>query len=328
MRQSAKDASDWCCLESRPWLISARTFTVGESVAKLRILIALLAVFVIQNDAAAQRYHAQFEWGKAVASVLTAQSTTEALTWESVAELSEDGTRALIFRRLNTSLETNSPPGSEAQLNVTAEVVTAAGGAALFPDTTPQMWFSENVEWGFVLLDNGEGHYTRRGTTTDFFLNHRTAKLMLDLEVAYADYPSQLAVSIKPDESSNRFGFSTGPTELEPGVFFNGIGMHMDDVIVDYVQTPPGDANNDGVVQFADFVILANNFGTYSVSPSPVWEQGNFDGDREVGFADFALLAENFGTSSVASQAVPEPSSFTVACLACLGLLARYLPRR
>ena len=60
------------------------------------------------------------------------------------------------------------------------------------------------------------------------------------------------------------------------------------------ILTPPGDATNDGAVQFDDFVILAEYFGTDGVD----WEQGDFDGDGQVQFPDFVLLANNFGSSA------------------------------
>ncbi len=53
----------------------------------------------------------------------------------------------------------------------------------------------------------------------------------------------------------------------------------------------PGDANEDGQVNFADFLLLAANFGELDA----VWSDGDFDGDREVTLTDFVILVENFG---------------------------------
>lgn len=53
----------------------------------------------------------------------------------------------------------------------------------------------------------------------------------------------------------------------------------------------PGDANEDGEVSFADFLILSANFGQVSAS----WEDGDFNEDGNVNFADFLLLSRNFG---------------------------------
>lgn len=53
-----------------------------------------------------------------------------------------------------------------------------------------------------------------------------------------------------------------------------------------------GDANDDGVVNFADFLVLASNSGK---AEDAVWEEGDFDGNGTVNFADFLALSSNFG---------------------------------
>jgi hypothetical protein len=54
-----------------------------------------------------------------------------------------------------------------------------------------------------------------------------------------------------------------------------------------------GDANLDGHVRFADFVLLSNNFGRQDA----LWSDGDFDRDGRVEFSDFTILANNFGRS-------------------------------
>ena len=53
----------------------------------------------------------------------------------------------------------------------------------------------------------------------------------------------------------------------------------------------PGDANRDGQVNFADFLILSVAFGTEGG-----WPSGDFDGDGVVTFSDFLVLSSNFGS--------------------------------
>ncbi len=62
-----------------------------------------------------------------------------------------------------------------------------------------------------------------------------------------------------------------------------------------------GDANDNGEVDFGDFLKLAANFG----STEAAWEDGDFDGNGRIEFADFLILAENFGKSR---QPVVAPS--------------------
>ena len=52
----------------------------------------------------------------------------------------------------------------------------------------------------------------------------------------------------------------------------------------------PGDATGDGLVNFADLLVLAQNFGNTNAT----WAEGDFNGDGKVDFSDLLLLAQNF----------------------------------
>jgi hypothetical protein len=81
-----------------------------------------------------------------------------------------------------------------------------------------------------------------------------------------------------------------------------------------------GDANGDGLVNFADFAILQNNFNM----PGDV-SMGDFNNDGQVTFADFAILQNNFdsGSPGSAPSLNPEPGSAALLALGGLGWLAR-----
>ena len=68
-----------------------------------------------------------------------------------------------------------------------------------------------------------------------------------------------------------------------------------------------GDADGNGMVDFTDFVALADNFGQEGN-----YKQGNFDLIGGVEFADFVILSDNFGKSAGAVAAVPEPSGWAL----------------
>ena len=57
----------------------------------------------------------------------------------------------------------------------------------------------------------------------------------------------------------------------------------------------PGDANGDGRVDFADLLILAQNYGK---SAGATFAQGDFNGDGSVGFDDLLILAQNYGSGT------------------------------
>lgn len=70
-----------------------------------------------------------------------------------------------------------------------------------------------------------------------------------------------------------------------------------------------GDFDGNGTVEFADFLILAENFGSEVDSHT----LGDADCNGTVEFADFLVLAENFGKSAAgAAASVPEPASFAL----------------
>ena len=63
------------------------------------------------------------------------------------------------------------------------------------------------------------------------------------------------------------------------------------------VELLDGDANEDGEVNVADFLILSRNFGSQTADRS----MGDFDGDGSVSVSDFLILSRNFGASREAA---------------------------
>ena len=99
---------------------------------------------------------------------------------------------------------------------------------------------------------------------------------------------------------------------------------------------PPGDADENGIVDFGDLVILARHYGMTSAA----WTDGDFNGDGAVGFDDLVILARNYGQTFSAAQLsqlgpafgadverafadVPEPATFSLLALIAAGLLGR-----
>lgn len=90
-------------------------------------------------------------------------------------------------------------------------------------------------------------------------------------------------------------------TEFDNKLFFRGSdadsGLEMyvltpDEIFVPEPEVLDGDADENGEVNFLDFLALANNFGK---QVDATLADGDFDGDGEVSFLDFLVLANNFG---------------------------------
>jgi len=53
----------------------------------------------------------------------------------------------------------------------------------------------------------------------------------------------------------------------------------------------PGDVNHDVIVNFADLLVLAQNYGSTDL---PLFESGDLDGDGRSTFADLLILTQNY----------------------------------
>ena len=98
------------------------------------------------------------------------------------------------------------------------------------------------------------------------------------------------------------------------------------DVVLDILNTLPGDLDGNGDVAFPDFLVLSTNFG----NASPNYTDGNIDLTGEIDFTDFLIIAANFDRSAGGTQSVPEPTGFALlvsAGFALVGLKRRRLPR-
>jgi fibronectin-binding autotransporter adhesin len=82
----------------------------------------------------------------------------------------------------------------------------------------------------------------------------------------------------------------------------------------------PGDTNEDGVVDAADYITLKKNFGAGVGGGVGV---GNFDESGTVNWADLQILTTNFGAGSTAPATTPEPCSAMLLVFGAAALLRR-----
>lgn len=93
--------------------------------------------------------------------------------------------------------------------------------------------------------------------------------------------------------NAGRYGLGYGEASAIPtaaGGTFAGQAVDNTSALVKY--TYFGDANLDGSVDAADFVLLSNNFGRSGAN----WTQADFNYDGTTNAADFVLLSNNFGS--------------------------------
>ena len=96
-----------------------------------------------------------------------------------------------------------------------------------------------------------------------------------------------------------------------------GSMVQFDDVTLDarLLETVPGDANRDGMVNQDDAEILAANWLTQTGAD---WDMGDFNDDGVVNDIDATLLATNWQQDPNASQTVPEPSIIAGLLVLCI----------
>ena len=92
----------------------------------------------------------------------------------------------------------------------------------------------------------------------------------------------------------------------------------FDFLIEDIIGTGRGDGDLNKIINFEDFVPLANNFGMTDTN----WTEGNFNLDEITNFADFAELSNRFGMvfTSQDAQEVPEPATLALITLVTISL--------
>ena len=95
-------------------------------------------------------------------------------------------------------------------------------------------------------------------------------------------------------------------------------GSDIDAFLVE-VERVKGDADLNGLVEFADFLVLSENFGLTGV----LYSGGDFDVNDTVAFADFLVLSENYGQQAGEVAAVPEPAGMVLAWLLLASLSRR-----
>jgi autotransporter-associated beta strand protein len=109
--------------------------------------------------------------------------------------------------------------------------------------------------------------------------------------------PGIISSNAAADPTIYAVGYSDGNTNLGSPAGANQIYIRL---------TIAGNANMDGIVNFPDLLLVAENYGKTSQN----WGDGDFNYDGIVNFPDLLLLAENYGKQLSAGQLSQLPLSF------------------
>ncbi len=81
-----------------------------------------------------------------------------------------------------------------------------------------------------------------------------------------------------------------------------------------------GDADGNGVVNAADYIVLKTNMGQPS---GATLADGDFDDDGDVDWTDLQLLQAHYGESAGASGTIPEPATLGLLAIGAMALIRR-----
>jgi autotransporter-associated beta strand protein len=225
-------------------------------------------------------------------------------------------------------------PRTGGDLTISTVPFTLSGTAATIdssdPDGTPRtVTFSSPIDGNGILTKTGDGTLSLTGANTytgdtiieagtmsissafladaaDVYL---TAGTIFDLNFTGTDTIDELFFD-GLGQVSGTWGASGSGADHTSG-FFTGDGLLL-------VARGGGDANGDGVVDSADYVLVKQNLGG---APSGAGTGGDLDGDGDVDWADLDALAGAMN-SPAGGGTVPEPAS-ALLLLGAAGLLRR-----
>ena len=133
-----------------------------------------------------------------------------------------------------------------------------------------------------VLLDSEDGRDSAHGSFTRFYGSG--TEVMLTAEPRYGN----LRFTGWLNDRGEKLG-------EEPTLFLSlAQNMQLSATYERFEERLPGDANGDGEVDIADFLILSRNFGRAN---DVAFADGDFDTSGTVDVADFLILARAFATS-------------------------------
>ncbi len=142
-------------------------------------------------------------------------------------------------------------------------------------------------EWGGALSNNGE-----EITLLDSSMNEIMSVNYTNEEPWYSEADGEGFSLVLDDPANTPINELGQPQSWRPST---DLGGTPGEAPTETNSQLVGDADGDDNVSFADFLILASNFGT---AQDAIFSEGDFDEDGDIDFVDFLLLAGNFGAQA------------------------------
>jgi len=169
-------------------------------------------------------------------------------------------------------------------------VATAQGGEKFTSSHLRGCIWAENVGW--INVGNGAAPYANTNST-NFGVNISAGTGAMS---GYAWSENLGWINFGPHAGNARW--DSLAHRARGYVWSENAGWINLDDSVRLICSIPGDSSGDGVVNVADFNIMAASFGT---AGNPRFRSGDCNGDGTVNVIDFNLLAGNFGAACPSS---------------------------
>ena len=202
--------------------------------------------------------------------------------------------------------------------------------AELRIDLDPSADPADLVDSSLNLFDwTGEGSFREFHTITipnrlqtDLSALYETGEVLITSvlvdPISPGDFNGDVTLDVKDiDELAARVRVSSGDLYYD----VDADGQISENDIAVWVEglkgTQLGDTDLNGSVDFEDFLVLSEHFGT-----AGGWGDGDFTGDGRVDFSDFLALSVNFGGANAEFVTIPEPTAYRVALFSIVGIFA------